>query len=247
MYMVEGGVVSKKAEFRIDFRLGYSRNEKFTGRTDILDKIHSHLKGNAGKARSRIVALYGPGGMGKTQIALEYAHKHHTDFNSAFLIDATNRDSARRSFVKVAERLVRHYAHLQPEGARDYNQIAITLGIIGLINERGHVSENDSTMDEVVEAMAEWFIKDQNRDWLLVFDNADDLETFNIKDFFPKQWGSILVTTRRPECSRFGVGIGLDEMSLDEGLLMLERISDSGPGTDPEGRFIRALMFTAVS
>lgn len=226
-------------EFNIDLRIDHARNGNFTGRADVLNHIHSELRGSD-DAQSRIVALHGPGGIGKTQVTLEYIHRNHVAFSSVFLIDATSRDSVRRSFVQVARRLIRHHVCRCRDGTPDYSQIATTLGIIGLIDESGHIQVGYSITDEVVEAMLDWFSKGQNRDWLLVFDNADDLESFDIVDFFPKQsWGSILITTRRPECARFGVGIELDEMTQDEGLLMLKKTAKYGPEISPEGKTVR--------
>lgn len=225
-------------QFRISFRLEYPRNNGFTGRSNILDKLHEHLKGTASNTRHNTVALYGPGGIGKTQIALEYAHEHKNDFSSVFWIDATNQDSAHHSFLQAASRLVRHHEDLYWFGkAPDYYKIAATLGMVGLISVEGHVISNSSTTGRVVEAMKEWLVKDTNRDWLLVFDNVDDLETFDIRDFFPQSsWGSIIITTRRPDCARFGIGIEVEEMTEDEGLLMLKRSANLPLELSPNGR-----------
>ena len=51
-----------------------NRNADFTGRGAILEKLHDELAGGR-KAAVLARALYGLGGVGKTQVALEYAHR----------------------------------------------------------------------------------------------------------------------------------------------------------------------------
>lgn len=53
------------------------RNPNFTGRSGLLDEIHDHLTTAAPEA----CALYGLGGVGKTQIALEYAYRFASDYD----------------------------------------------------------------------------------------------------------------------------------------------------------------------
>jgi hypothetical protein len=48
-----------------------------------------------------------------------------------------------------------------------------------------------------VEATKRWLSRDGNSDWLLIFDNADDLDSVWIPDFSPAiPWGHIIITTR---------------------------------------------------
>ncbi|KAL2142256.1 hypothetical protein VTI28DRAFT_1393 [Corynascus sepedonium] len=54
------------------FIVPYPRNESFVGRSAVLDKLKQLMLKAASQAR---VALYGLGGIGKTQIALEYAYQ----------------------------------------------------------------------------------------------------------------------------------------------------------------------------
>jgi MinD-like ATPase involved in chromosome partitioning or flagellar assembly len=57
-----------------------TRNADFTGRGAILEKVRDRLAG-AGMAVVVAQALYGLGGVGKTQIALEYAHRFMADYD----------------------------------------------------------------------------------------------------------------------------------------------------------------------
>ena len=46
-------------------------------------------------------------------------------------------------------------------------------------------------------AFKQWLSQRENTDWLMIFDNADDLESVQISTYFPKTaWGHIVVTSR---------------------------------------------------
>jgi hypothetical protein len=62
------------------------RNPCFTGRDSMLAKLRRRL--HAGEATLVVQALYGLGGVGKTQLALEYAHRFAADYDLVWWIDA---------------------------------------------------------------------------------------------------------------------------------------------------------------
>src|SRR3712207_3952190 len=62
------------------------RNPRFTGRDGMLTELRGRLR--AGEATLTVQALYGLGGVGKTQLALEYAHRFATDYDVVWWIDA---------------------------------------------------------------------------------------------------------------------------------------------------------------
>jgi tetratricopeptide (TPR) repeat protein len=72
----------------------------------------------------------------------------------------------------------------------------------------------------IIEAVKRWF-KDHER-WLVIFDNADDLEM--VRDFLPTYGkGYMLLTTRAYAMGRIAQRIEIDEMNQDEGALFLLR------------------------
>ena len=75
------------------------RNKNFTGRTEILGRIRQVL------AESNSVALYGLPGIGKTQIAVEYAHSHMHQYDLVWWIPADQLPLVRSSLAALAERL----------------------------------------------------------------------------------------------------------------------------------------------
>jgi class 3 adenylate cyclase len=63
-----------------------ARNPHFTGRQDVLAELRRRLE--AGDGRLAVQALYGMGGVGKTQLALEYAHRGAPEYDVVWWIDA---------------------------------------------------------------------------------------------------------------------------------------------------------------
>jgi transcriptional regulator with XRE-family HTH domain len=60
------------------------RNPFFTGREEILQALHMQLGVNQAVALTQSSALHGLGGVGKTQIALEYAYRHALEYRAVF-------------------------------------------------------------------------------------------------------------------------------------------------------------------
>lgn len=68
------------------------RNQRFTGREDDLRKLRTQLRSSpkVALAGSAPVALQGMGGIGKSQLALEYAHRYRAAYDVVFWLDADN-------------------------------------------------------------------------------------------------------------------------------------------------------------
>ncbi|WP_448612201.1 FxSxx-COOH system tetratricopeptide repeat protein [Geodermatophilus sp. URMC 60] len=62
------------------------RNPRFTGRDGMLTALRRRLR--TGEGTLTVQALYGLGGVGKTQLAIEYAHRFAADYDLAWWIDA---------------------------------------------------------------------------------------------------------------------------------------------------------------
>lgn len=81
-----------------------NRNIDFTGRKTVLDVLHRDLSGE-GRAVVVAQALYGLGGVGKTQVALEYAHRFKDDYDVIWWINAEQPQAISLGFAELAARL----------------------------------------------------------------------------------------------------------------------------------------------
>lgn len=83
----------------------YPRNPYFTGREEVLEALHAQLGGEQAVALTQSSALHGLGGVGKTQIALEYAYRSALDYRAIFWIGAETEEQIVSSFSRVATAL----------------------------------------------------------------------------------------------------------------------------------------------
>ncbi|KAL6161718.1 hypothetical protein ACJQWK_08470 [Exserohilum turcicum] len=83
----------------------FSQNESFVGRESQLIELEAKLFSNV--LTTTTLAIVGPGGIGKSQLALEVAYRTKQKNRSCavFWIDASDRDSLYRSYASVAQKL----------------------------------------------------------------------------------------------------------------------------------------------
>ena len=84
------------------FTVPYPPNPQFIGRTEILELIHKHLDPNAKLDFTASFALHGLGGVGKTQIAIQYAYLHQKDFDIICWLQANDFDTLITSYVELS-------------------------------------------------------------------------------------------------------------------------------------------------
>jgi DNA-binding SARP family transcriptional activator len=80
-----------------------ARNPHFTGRDDMLIELRRRL--HAQEPTLIVQALYGLGGVGKTQLAIEYAHRFAADYDLVWWIDAQQPVLVPDQLVRLADKL----------------------------------------------------------------------------------------------------------------------------------------------
>ena len=160
------------------------RNPFFTGREDILDTLHRSLSTNQAS-----YILHGLGGIGKTQIAVEYAYRHAQEYTAIFWIGAATPESIASSFLSIATML-------------------------------GLPEHQVSDQGRIVAAVRRWL--STHRQWLLIWDNVEDLDLLSAY-LPPARQGAMLFTTRRQTLGTLAQGMELRPMMEEEGTLFLLR------------------------
>ena len=183
-------------------------NLHFTGRQQELKQLSDIVQG-AGRNQRKIAVLHGLGGIGKTNIVLQYAWQMHATYSCIVWIHAASTETLKLSFIQVVESLIQHLAEKFGYSQPDFTKIAADLGIHGLISLSGQLVYNaqSTDLDKIVAAVPKWLSKEGNDQWLLVFDNVDDLKVVDEGKHFPKgSSGTIIITSRRRETATSGTG-----------------------------------------
>jgi hypothetical protein len=207
--------MNNKPDFDVTFDLrGIPKTSAFVGRKSDLSLIEEQLMPGKMSDRRKICVIYGLGGMGKTQLAIEYAILHKTKYTSFFWLDGKTEESLIESLLMIVPRLPK--GHIQDINIQD---------IKGL--------EAKTIAQEVLR----WFAAKENSRWLLVFDNIDktsyeeesssqdsNSSSYDITQYFPPgDTGSIIITTRLQRLASLGYYVHLRKLDVLDSLFILEK------------------------
>ncbi|KAF2788218.1 hypothetical protein K505DRAFT_315276 [Melanomma pulvis-pyrius CBS 109.77] len=186
-------------EFVVESNLPFARLENFSGREDILEDVKICLSSTSSEkgrlCKRGVVVLQGMGGIGKSQIALEYLYRNIEDYTAVFWIDATNPSTVEESGRGIMGGLIAHYAK-KHRGGLNFADIAIDLGIPGQITNEGFLS--DQAASAAWTSVRKWLTRDGNSGWCLVIDGFNiERDTERMQGLLPSSaYGHIIATSR---------------------------------------------------
>jgi hypothetical protein len=200
--------------------VGLPVTEHFVQREVEMRQLEKFFQAEADGRRQRVFVVHGLGGMGKTQLCVEYARQHKEDFTAVFWLDGSSKDALRQSLVDASSRLPRGDLMLSGQPVADAHDT-----------------------DGRIEALKHWLSLQMNTGWLLILDNVDrewqgavgreDPQAYDLKDYLPQaDHGNVLITTRLSRLQRPKASIRLSEVDNVLGRKMLEaRAGRELPGT----------------
>ena len=109
-----GFIVENIEEVQI-WNVPYRRNPFFTGREVILEHLYTVLRSSKTAALTQPQAISGLGGIGKTQVAVEYAYRYSNNYSAIFWINAATREAISADFAMIAALLSLHEKHAQDQ------------------------------------------------------------------------------------------------------------------------------------
>jgi hypothetical protein len=167
--------------------------------------------------RQKIFVLYGLGGIGKTQLAVDFARRYYQRFSSVFWLDGRSEDSLKQSIANCATRIP-----------------------VGQISEksRNYTSTGEGNIDTVVTEVMDWLRTPNNTDWLLIFDNVDidyyqqnsEPGAYDINCYLPGDHGSVLITTRLSRLAQLGDSTRLTKVDMSQARAIFQKWYGSSLG-----------------
>jgi tetratricopeptide (TPR) repeat protein len=203
---------------------GLPVTEHFVRRDEEMRQLEKFFPPDANRKRRKVFVVHGLGGMGKTQLCVEYVRRHKEEFTAVFWLDGSSKDALRQSLASAAARVVREV----PSSA-------------------GQPASNNHDVDGSIAALLQWLSSEANTGWLLVLDNIDrewqvasgraDPQAYDFKDYLPPaDQGNVLITTRLGRLQRSNASLRLGEVGDGVGREMLEsRAGRELPGMYDDG------------
>lgn len=199
----------------------------FIGRSKILASLHRTLNHRDYSDTPQSVILFGQAGIGKTEIALEYVRRRRQEYTSIFRIDARSQDTVKMGLVRSFFELLHRYPDFGLHDASIYENL-------GQVKEQILHQNPKPSHKQMIDIFIQWLELPENKHWLLLYDNYDDVEAYDLLRFFPKAvHGSIIVTSRRQESVRLGYGIEVTDMTEEEALKFLSNCGRLSTQAEP--------------
>lgn len=83
----------------------YRRNPNFTGRSELLEELERSLESGDVAAVTQARAVHGLGGVGKTQLAVEFAYRHRDRYEAVLWVEAEDSRTIAGNYARLAGEL----------------------------------------------------------------------------------------------------------------------------------------------
>ncbi|GIG59439.1 hypothetical protein Lfu02_38110 [Longispora fulva] len=163
------------------------RNPNFTGRVELLVGLRDQLTSRTTALLPH--ALHGLGGVGKTQLAVEYVYRYASSYDLVWWVSAEQPALVRQSLAALAPKL----------GIAQSEDVTRTLEAVYDALRTGRPYRN----------------------WLLIFDNAD--QPTDLQQFLSIPGGHVLITSRNWSWTGFASTVEVDVFSRAESVELLRR------------------------
>ncbi|MFI2506257.1 FxSxx-COOH system tetratricopeptide repeat protein [Streptomyces sp. NPDC018972] len=174
------------------------RNASFVGRTALLRAVDEQL-GAQDTAAVLPHALHGLGGVGKSQLVLEYIYRHQHDYKVICWIPAE-----RETLILAA-----------------LTSLATALGVTPTGQDGAGSPAAGTAVPAALEALRTGVPHDN---WLLVFDNAEDVDV--VRRYFPANGpGKVIVTSRNRAWERVATPLPVNVFEREESVELLQKRS----------------------
>ncbi|KAH0262087.1 purine and uridine phosphorylase, partial [Aureobasidium melanogenum] len=160
--------------------------------------------------RRKVFVVHGLGGIGKTQLCIEFARKHQARYTAVLWMDGSSEDALQQSFVKVFPMLPAE------EMSADLVEAA---------------RRQTASPEVIVKGVLDWLSLPSNQGWLQIIDNMDhdinakdkDSSAYDLKKYSAQvDHGSLLITSRLSTLTVPQNAHQLTEMNPDEARVLFE-------------------------
>lgn len=166
-----------------------ARNINFTGRDKELQNLREDLREQS-TVDANPLTILGLSGVGKTQVALEYAHRFQAEYDVVWWMNCGQSQYVDASLADLGQRM----------------RASFNTGL----PEEGGVTE---VAQQVLELLSQGR-PDQR--WLLIYDNAENIE--EVKPLLPASGGHILITSRNAGWEELGSSAELEGFAREDSI-----------------------------
>jgi tetratricopeptide (TPR) repeat protein/CO dehydrogenase nickel-insertion accessory protein CooC1 len=186
-----------------------ARNPRFTGREEDIRELRKQLRTAGTTVVVAPVALQGLGGVGKTQVALEYLHRFKSDYDLIWWVECGQAQFIDAQLADLADQLTGAFA------------IA---------------SSADVTLEEKARSVLTLLARPRGarpvEDWLLIYDNAEDIEA--VTPWLPRGGGHTLITSRNGAWAELARPIEVEVFTRPESIAHLRRVDPGITATEAD-------------